>query len=308
MAEAKVAVLLCTFNGEQHLEEQLESIAQQGFAHIDVWVSDDGSTDGTLDLLERFRQRWDKGRFIIRQGPKKGFAANFLSLACDEQIEADYYAYSDQDDVWERDKLSRAVKVLSQYRSEQAALYCSRTTLISESGEFLGKNSPLFNKQPDFRNALVQSLAGGNTMVFNHQARNLLCQAGMLNVISHDWWTYMLVAGAGGSVEYDGVPSVRYRQHCDNEIGANTSWSARLSRVGLLLAGRYRQWNEVNITALNKARYLLTDENQYRLDLFLSLRHNSLINRLKLAKEAGLYRQTFFGNLALIGATILNKL
>lgn len=309
MAEAKVAVLLCTFNGEQHLEEQLESIAQQqGLAHIDIWVSDDGSTDGTLDLLERFRQRWDKGRFVIKQGPKKGFAANFLSLACDTQIEADYYAYSDQDDVWEIDKLSRAVRALSQHRSELAALYCSRTTLISESGELLGKNSPIFSKPPSFRNALVQSLAGGNTMVFNQQAKSLLFQAGKVDIVSHDWWTYLLVTGAGGSVMYDTRPSIRYRQHDDNEMGANITWKARVNRLSLLLVGRFRYWNNINISALERNCHLLTEENQKVLDTFHKQREASLLDRLRLAKKAGLYRQTLFGNIALIVATLLKKL
>lgn len=308
MAVARLAVLLCTYNGEEHLAEQLESINNQSFQNIDVWISDDGSTDRTLELLEQYRNDWRKGRFIVRSGPGKGFAANFLSLVCDSEIEAEYFAFCDQDDVWEVEKISRAIAQLSMCSSEKAALYCSRTCLMSASGELLGTYSPLFSKKPSFQNALVQSIAGGNTMVFNSFAREILCRAGMVEVISHDWWTYMLVTGHGGNVYYDSVPTIRYRQHQNNEIGANNDLTARFNRIRLLLAGRFRDWNEINVTALNEARHLLTEENQYRLDLFLSLRHNNLINRLRLAREAKLYRQTFFGNLALIGAIILNKL
>jgi len=308
MSEARIAILLCTYNGEKHLEEQLTSIAQQGLQHIDIWVSDDGSTDTTLELLEHYKERWKKGRFVIKSGPRKGFAANFLSLVCDAKIEADFYAYADQDDIWERDKLSRALQALSHFDDKQELLYCSRTTLISESGEMMGVNSPLFSKQPHFRNALVQSLAGGNTMVINHKTKNLLSRVGMLEIVSHDWWTYMLVTGVGGKVIYDRLPSIRYRQHEGNEIGANINWSSRFNRVILLLQGRFKKWNELNIEALKKAKNHLTDQNKKTLEEFEKLRNANFIERLKLARNAKLYRQTLFGDIALIGATILKKL
>lgn len=308
MFEARVAVLLCTYNGANHLEEQLDSLAKQGLPFIDIWVSDDGSTDGTLPLLERFKQNWIKGRFVIKTGPRKGFAANFLSLVCSPELEADYFAFCDQDDIWQRDKLSRAVKFLASNPGHQAALYCSRTSLLMESGEPKGIKSPLFNKKPSFSNALVQSLAGGNTMVFNQHTKSLLCKAGKLEIVSHDWWTYMLVSGAGGIVMYDELPSILYRQHDNNQIGANMTWSARMSRIHMLLAGRFKEWNDINIRALEKAKPLLTDENQKKLEQFIKLRQANFLERLKLAKNAKLYRQTLFGNIALIGATILNKL
>lgn len=308
MADARVAILLCTYNGEQHLQEQLDSIAQQGLRYIDIWVSDDGSTDGTIELLEKIKKTWVKGRFIIKRGPQQGFAANFLSLVCDQQIHADYYAYSDQDDLWGLDKLTRAHNYLSDCQPEQAALYCSRTTLISESGKLLGKDSVLFTKSPSFRNALVQSIAGGNTMVFNQATKNILQQAGMVQIVSHDWWTYMLVMGTGGKIMYDPVPAIRYRQHVDNEMGSNTTWAARVNRLSLLLLGRFREWNDINISALKMNRHMLTEESQRVLDIFCRLRGAGLSRRLKLAKQAGLYRQTLPGNIALIGATLLKKL
>jgi glycosyltransferase involved in cell wall biosynthesis len=308
MDEARVAVLLCTYNGAEHLEDQLDSIARQELRYVDIWVSDDGSTDETLAQLERFKERWDKGRFVIRSGPRKGFAANFLSLVCDAEIEADYYAYCDQDDVWEKYKLSRAVEALSTYEQETATLYCSRTALITETGELMRVNSPLFSKKPGFRNALVQSLAGGNTMVFNNQTKKLLSQAGEVKIVSHDWWTYMLVTGADGIVVYDNLTSILYRQHENNEMGANTSWAARLNRLSMLLVGTFREWNNINISALKQVSYLLTEENKRVLELFCVQRDAGLFKRLKLASELRLYRQTLFGNIALIGATLLKKL
>jgi hypothetical protein len=101
---------------------------------------------------------------------------------------------------------------------------------------------------------------------------------------------------------------VRYRQHENNEIGANTSWTANLSRVLSLLNGRFKKWNEINLRALKKAKPFFTRENQKTLEQFESLREANLYERFRLAKNAGLYRQSHIGNIALMGATILRKL
>src|SRR5690606_36468867 len=108
---------------------------------------------------------------------------------CRTEIQADFYAYADQDDIWMPDKLSRALVFLER-NLDQAAMYCSRTELVTSCGKSVGKMSPLFPKLPTFVNALVQSLAGGNTMVINHRACELLRKAGEVHVVSHDWWTY----------------------------------------------------------------------------------------------------------------------
>lgn len=309
MSHATLAILLCTYNGGKYIDEQLDSINNQDFiGQIDIWVSDDGSNDDTLERLSLHQKRWTKGRFTIRSGPKQGFAANFLSLCCDDSIQADYFAFCDQDDIWESNKLSRAVLMLRDETDDNPALYCSRTRLISVEGRELDRFSPLFKRRPDFRNALVQNLAGGNTMVFNKKVKSLLCKAGMMDVISHDWWTYMLVTGVEGVVIYDKAATTRYRQHQNNQIGANNDWGARLSRIRLLLNGRFRDWNHLNLKALDQVRYLLTQENQYRLDLFINLRHMKTFRRVLIARKVGLYRQTYLGNLALHGAMLLNKL
>ena len=102
-------------------------------------------------------------------------------------------------------------------------LFCSRTLTITESGTPVGM-SPLFRRTPSFRNALVQSLAGGNTMVLNRAARDIVALASRrARFVSHDWWAYLLVTGAGGVVHYSAKPLVRYRQHAQNLVGANTS-------------------------------------------------------------------------------------
>jgi glycosyltransferase involved in cell wall biosynthesis len=303
---ATTAVLLCSLNGDRYLDQQLESIACQQGPRVRVYVSDDGSNDQTLSLLDRFRTRWGEERLSICQGPHRGYAANFFSLIY-SPIEADYFSYADQDDVWDPDKLSRAITALSALPGELPAIYCSRTRLIDKEGKPLGL-SPLFEKPPAFANALVQNIAGGNTMVLNRKARDLICAAGPVNAVSHDWWAYMLVTGCGGMVIFDPHPSIGYRQHQANVIGSNMSWANRLARFSLDLRGRKREWNSRNITALQQSRNLLTAENLRILDNFCEARNAGLFPRFLGMRRSGVYAQTGLGNTGLYVATLLNIL
>jgi len=115
--------------------------------------------------------------------------------------------------------------------------------------------SPLFKKPPSFSNALVQSIAGDNTMAFNKALRDLIVQSTTnTQAVSHDWWCYQIISGAGGVVLYDTKPSLNYRQHQENLVGSNDNWFARLTLVRYLWEGKLRFWNDINLTALVKNR------------------------------------------------------
>ena len=306
--QARVAILLCTYQGEDFLAEQLQSYATQQHRNWVVCASDDGSRDDTCAILENFRRRWGEERLSIRRGPGAGFAANFLSLTCASDIQADYYAYSDQDDIWDPDKLRRALQLLESVPADVPALYCSRTELVDAQNHSIG-TSPLFSRPPSFANALMQNVGGGNTMVFNQAARELLCQAGAdVEVVTHDWWAYMVVSGCGGRVFYDGRPSLRYRQHGCNLVGTNSSWPARLVRIRMLMQGRFRNWNDRNLSALQRLEDRLTPDNREILQRFREAREQPLPARLRGLKASGVYRQTLLGNLGLLAAAIFNKL
>lgn len=306
--EPRVAILLGTYHGQRYLAEQLESFTAQTHRNWTVWASDDGSEDDTRAILTQYQHKWGKHRLSIHFGPCEGFVANYLSLTCDPSIDADYYAYSDQDDIWESDKLARALQFLRGIPANVPALYCSRTRLVDAHNRDIGL-SPLFTRPPSFANALMQSIGGGNTIVYNHAARALLQEAGnAVDVASHDWWAYMVVSGCGGRVVYDAYPSLRYRQHEANLVGMNSTWPARLGRMRQLWQGRFKGWNSRHIRALNGLRDKLTEGNRAVLDQFMASRHKSLVPRLLGLMRAGLYRQTLMGNLGLIAAGIFRKM
>jgi glycosyltransferase involved in cell wall biosynthesis len=307
-ARQTVAILMCTYNGQDFLEQQLQSIAAQSHSQWKVVVSDDGSDDDTLPIIQRYQASWGRDKVSVRSGPKRGFAANFLSLVCRADIEADYFAYSDQDDVWEPAKLDTALNWLKSVPSSVPALYCSRTRLVDAQNKGIGL-SQLFSKPPCFANALMQNIAGGNTMVFNAAARALLLEAGQdVQVVAHDWWTYLVITGCNGRVLYDPNPTVLYRQHETNLVGVNGSLKARLMSVRLLLAGKLIDWNDRNIDALLNLQHRLTPENREIAELFTSARQRLLLPRLVGLKRSGIYRQTWLGNLGLLIVAIFRKI
>lgn len=302
-----IYILMSTYNGQKFLTEQLQSIENQTHQNWRLVLSDDGSSDATLAIAKEFQQKWGGDRLEIREGPQRGFCQNFLSMACDSSIKADFYAFSDQDDVWMADKLSKAMAYFASNPDQSIPrVYCGRTQIVDDKLNFLGF-SPLFTLPRSFRNAIVQSIAGGNTMVFNHAAKELLEQAGMQQVVSHDWWLYQLTKGAGGSVYYDPEPSLLYRQHENCMIGANSSVRARVDRISYVLNGGFKKWNTMNYEALRCVQHLLTKDNQDILNTFGKFRHAKLKDRIRLLEVCGLYRQTWQGTLTLWLATIINK-
>lgn len=301
-----VAILLATYNGDRFLEEQINSIIRQSFSDWLIVISDDGSSDGTIALVQKFQQQLGDNRLRLVNGPKAGFVANFMSLINNANIQAQFFAFCDQDDIWHPNHLERALATLKAF-ADVPALYCSRTRLVFSDGSPFSI-SPLFSKTPSFNNALVQSLAGGNTMVFNEHARRLMAQTHNLPVVSHDWWAYILISGAGGIVRFSDQPSVDYRQHGGNLIGANSTLKDRLHRIKRMLAGHFQQWNDINLKSLEQCQHLLTEENRQVLRTFTKARQGTLLQRFIRVKRSGVHRQTILGNLGLWLATLLNKL
>ena len=117
-----VAILMAVYNGAEFLPEQLNSLASQTYENWRLWVSDDGSADSTLDILHRYQESWGAEKLRLLAGPRRGFQANFLKLTAQRDITADYYAWSDQDDVWLPEKLARALECLKPLAPERPVI------------------------------------------------------------------------------------------------------------------------------------------------------------------------------------------
>ena len=248
----RTAILMCTYNGEKYLEEQLDSIQTQTYKNWTLYVNDDGSKDNTLNILKTYQKKWGKKNLIIRRGPQKGFCQNFLNIINDKKINADLYFLSDQDDVWMPHKISHTLKKISRLDPLKPILYCARTTYVTSDAKRILGQSDLFLKPPSFRNAIVQSIAGGNTMAFNNPLKTKVQKYPKADVVSHDWWLYILNELKGGQTFYDNVSTIFYRQHAYSLIGANTGFVAKLRRLRMLLGGTYRFYNTKHFQTFNK--------------------------------------------------------
>jgi glycosyltransferase involved in cell wall biosynthesis len=303
----KVNILLGCFSGAKYITEQLDSIESQTHKNWCVYASDDGSADETLDILKAYQVEWGSNKLVILQGPCKGFCQNFLSMVCNPKIIADYYAFCDQDDIWLPEKLTAAIHCLSMKDSSLPYIYGGRTTYVDINLKKI-EDSPNFIYPTSFRNALVQNIAGGNTMVFNHAAKTLVTKVGIVDAVAHDWWLYILIMGYGGRMYFDSRSYILYRQHPEALIGKNNSFMCQFIRFMKLLKGEYKEWNDQNIGALKLANSLLNYNNRKTLDQFILYRNSNLIRRIRMISVCGLYRQGWHGEITLFLAALFKRI
>jgi glycosyltransferase involved in cell wall biosynthesis len=221
-------VLLSTYNGEAYLAAQLDSLAAQKDVDVEVFVRDDGSTDGTLAILARHADRWP-ALAAPMTGPNLGPARSFLALLAAAPGDFDYYAFCDQDDVWLPEKLGRASRRLAQ-EGGAPALYCARVLCVDAQLRPLGER--WIGGDASFEHLLFENIAFGTTLVMNAPARSgIVAQTPGPGLIMHDWWC-ALWASAFGVIVRDDRATILYRQHGSNAVGSSPNWlnetSARL--------------------------------------------------------------------------------
>lgn len=211
----KVQILMSTYNGEEYIREQLDSILAQNYPDVDILIRDDGSTDDTFVILKEYEEMHNN--ITAYQGKNIGVNKSFFELL--RKSNADYIGFCDQDDYWLPEKIERAVEQLEQMSGP--ALYCSAKTLVNANLE------PLESQQdarliPGFGNAVIESICSGCTTLMNRELVNIIKERLPEDVIHHDWWCYM-VATYLGSMYYDKNSYIYYRQHGRNEVGASGS-------------------------------------------------------------------------------------
>ena len=304
MKMPQISILMTTYNGAAYVEEQLATLQAQTLPFFELLISDDGSTDGTCDRLHAFRRAHPDQRIQIFDGPQMGVSKNIWSLLSRASEQSDFIAICDQDDIWMPHKLMRAASKLAGI--DGPALYGSRAIYCDASGQPNGSSFHL-RHPPGFRNALVQNIISGNSIVMNRAAFNIVARS---NVCGHifDWYIYQLLSGAGAEIIHDPQPSFYYRQHSRNQIGANSGLRARLRRIGQALTGQYKDWNEANITALQRDYALLDEEGRKKLEAFLTLRKLRGRAAIQELRRIRLYRQGPLGQLGLYVTAYLGRI
>ena len=305
--ESTVAILLCTYNGEKFLKSQLDSLQLQTHKNFVLYISDDDSNDRTREIISSY-QAYNPNQLIqIFQGPRLGFSKNFMSLVTNQNINADFYAFCDQDDYWLPNKITVALEKLIEHNQENPLLYCSRTTYVDDSLRPLNQYSMTIKKEISFSNALIQSIAGGNTMVFNHSLRELLKLPTTYSIPSHDWWAYMVASSTGGKVLYDPHSYILYRQHNKALVGGNKGLSPKLNRIKNLAKNKFRVWTNQNIQCLDFIQKNMKTESVKIFEDFKEIRKENCLNKIKSIYKLKIYRQSKLETLLIKLAIIFNK-
>ena len=306
-----IQVLLASYRGEAYLQEQINSIQKQNGVDVALLISDDFDAKKTRGFLSSESLKQSSLSLFVVDGPKKGVNANFAHLIKEAVLsDGDYFAFSDQDDVWHEDKLRVAQQQLASFgKVDRPSIYMGRTMVCDEllNPLFLSKGMP---RAASFQNALLESIAGGNTMVFNQATLALLKKITV--PVHHDWLTYMVVTASGGTVIFDDEPYVLYRQHGGNVIGANNGFAQKLYRLKKLLSNEFRGWAGDNIKALLPILDDMTAENRRVYEGFVRL-HNMrgwhrCFSRLALFQKIGLYRQRRLEHYGFMLAAFLGKI
>jgi hypothetical protein len=266
-----VTILMASYQGAAHLAAQLDSFAAQDHTDWALWVSDDGSTDGTQEIITAFGAAHPRHEIRLLPGPRRWAAANFLSLLCHPDLPPGHVALSDQDDIWYPHKLRHALLALTQgqtggqtggqTQTKGVAVYSAQSRHVTGDGTPLGV-SRVHAGHPSFGNALVQNRVAGHCAVLTPEALALVRAAGPVTVPFHDWWLYLLIIGAGGRVVVSSDVVLDYRQHEGNVLGAHRGPLAGLARAAMVLGPVYGRWQRANRAALDTALPHLTPATQ----------------------------------------------
>ncbi|MGN0482391.1 MAG: glycosyltransferase [Lachnospiraceae bacterium] len=210
----KVAILLAAYNGERYLKRQLDSLLQQTYENMTIYIRDDGSTDGTVGLIREYQRKHLEREIVLIENGGKNLrsSGNFYQLlkSC---TPADFYAFCDQDDEWYPQKVEWAVQALQKETQDQVLLYYTACDYRTEDGTFL-RQSPRQKEELALSDVLYYTPGSGFTMVINEKARQELVLQIKPGPEFHDRW---LIRGSVclGKVIYDPRSSAAHIRHPD---------------------------------------------------------------------------------------------
>ena len=296
----KIQVLMSTYNGEKYLREQIDSILNQtGNIIVSLLVRDDGSTDETLNILKQYEKN---NKIKWYQGKNLGPAKSFLDLIKNSD-KADYYAFSDQDDFWEPDKLINAVNHLDKKKYDAGKLYYSSLNIVDQDLNF--KRKTVIDEEIDFKKGIVRNQATGCTMVFNNYIRTFLLDKDFDYVGMHDSLLYRLALLYDWYIYRDDKSYIKYRQHENNVLGMSYSKFGNFKKK---IRRFFNDESEASLISkeLLKLPNICHEKKEY---LFvLSNYKNSFRNKIKLLFMRDYKCNNFVSDLTIKIKIILNRL
>ncbi|WP_270793625.1 MULTISPECIES: glycosyltransferase [unclassified Aeromonas] len=280
----KVCVLVAAYNGESFLEEQVESILAQENVLVDLFIRLDPSADASVTIVKMLCSKYANVFSLPVSSPSGGAGQNFFKLIVSVDFDSyDYVAFADQDDIWPENKLAKAIVKLQQYDC-----YSANVTAFWEDGRevLIDKAQP--QREWDY---LFEAAAPGCTYVFKREVA-IKFKAWLVeryeqvgeDIALHDWLLYAFARSQGYSWFIDPEPMMLYRQHANNQVGANNSFGASKKRLHMIKSKWYR--NQCTKIAEHLALHHLPIvkyglNNGYVGNLYLLFHINQLRRRLR---------------------------
>lgn len=223
--ESKLAILLATYNSQRFLEEQLESLYKQTTNNWTLYIRDDGSTDRTLQIINEYQKKYSNIVLLTDSQFGLGAMKSFLTLL--ENVDADYYMFCDHDDVWLPDKVELSLKNIVQAELEQPGKPIIIHTDLKVVDGSLALINPSFWHMSAIKPSVIENknliqvfnCVTGCTMIFNESVKKLSFPY-VEEAPMHDWWIALQTMRKGGVIKHVKIPTILYRQHGNNEVGA----------------------------------------------------------------------------------------
>lgn len=292
-AQPDIAILLSTYNGARFLGAQLDSLVDQTRNNWELCWRDDGSSDDTVVLMQAFMDGPGRGRCRRTDAGvhRLGVTASFMQLLRTAPP-SPCIAFADQDDVWMPEKLARGADRLARVASDLPALYCARQILVDATLQTL-RLSSIVLQQPSFPASLTQNVATGCTVMLNQAAVRLIASSTPPAGSLHDWWCYLVVSAWGGPILVDPVPTVLYRQHETNAVGAPSTMTRRAIAAVRRGPDIFMQLFRAHVGALRDQPGLLSPDARHALNVISDGLNGDIVARLRALLLPGLRRQNW---------------
>ena len=294
----KVNILMSTYNGQQFLAEQIRSIQEQSYTDWTLFIRDDGSSDNTKEILKDFEHQDSRIHLIDSdKSDNLGVIKSFHKLVNHDR--ADYYFFSDQDDVWLPNKLELSLKEAQNYLADLPLMVYMDLKVVNQDLEIMTESmvkSQSHHANTELVQELTENTVTGGVAMINHALAEMWQETD--DILMHDWYLALL-ASAFGTLVFIDQPGELYRQHSDNVLGART------------LSKRFKKWIRPHIlfavywdlikNSQKQARHLLqmplSQSNRELIEAFVTIMDKSMLERFRILRKYGLRKNKAFHTL-----------
>lgn len=294
----KVNILMSTYNGQQFLAEQIRSIQEQSYTDWTLFIRDDGSSDNTKEILKDFEHQDSRIHLIDNdKSDNLGVIKSFHKLVNHDR--ADYYFFSDQDDVWLPNKLELSLKEAQNYLADLPLMVYMDLKVVNQDLEIMTESmvkSQSHHANTELVQELTENTVTGGVAMINHALAEMWQETD--DILMHDWYLALLASAFGNLVFID-QPGELYRQHSDNVLGART------------LSKRFKKWIRPHIlfavywdlikNSQKQASHLLqmplSQSNRELIEAFVTIMDKPMLERFRILRKYGLRKNKAFHTL-----------